>query len=240
MNDFINFDLLSNLAVLSNNSTSDITSSSAQTNDTILLYVQICLLVVQILTLFCLIVYVIKTWEIASATRDASLTSEKTLQEMKETREQENAPYIVVYIKNPIPYDTDLYLIVKNTGKSIAEDVKLDFTPRLRSSSELNSDVDINNLTFIKEGIRSMSPGYVITTYLGGATDYFKHSEFPLIYNVKISYTSSLNKKKIETYQTIDLSAMKDLQFVIKKDIHELVEKMDDITKAIKDLKENK
>jgi len=240
MNNFVNFDLLSNLAILSNNSTSDVTLSSAQTNDTILLYVQICLPVVQILTLFCLIVYVIKTWEIASATRDASLTSEKTLQEMKETREQENAPYIVVYIKNPIPYDTDLYLIVKNTGKSIAEDVKLEFTPRLRSSSELNSDVDINNLTFIKEGIRSMSPGYVITTYLGGATDYFKHTEFPLIYNVKISYVSSLNKKKIETYQTIDLSAMKDLQFVIKKDIHELVEKMDDITKAIKYLKENK
>lgn len=237
MNNFVNFDLLSNLAILSNNSTSDVTLSSAQTNDTILLYVQICLPVVQILTLFCLIVYVIKTWEIASATRDASLTSEKTLKEMKETREQENAPYIVVYIKNPIPYDTDLYLIVKNTGKSIAEDVKLEFTPRLRSSSELNSGVDINNLTFIKEGIKSMPPGYVITTYLGGATDYFKHTEFPLIYNVKISYVSSLNKKKIETYQTIDLSAMKDLQFVIKKDIHELVGKMDDITKAIEDLK---
>jgi hypothetical protein len=232
MNDFINFYLLGSLTTLSNNSTSDIT----QTNDTILLYVQICLLVVQILTFLCLIVYVIKTWEIASATRDASIISEKTLQEMKETREQENAPYVIVYIKNPIPYDTDLYLIVKNTGKSIAEDVKLDFTPRLRSSSELNSDFNIDNLTFIKGGIKSMPPDYVITTYLGGAADYFEHGEFPLIYNVKISYINSLSKTKIETYQTIDLSAMKDLQFVFKKDIHDLVGKMDDITKAIKDL----
>lgn len=101
MADFINSSLLDNSAALGNSSI----LASIQTKDNILFYVQIALLIVQILTLFCLIIYVIKTWEIASATREAARISEKTLKEMKEAREQENAPYILVYCEVPIRYD---------------------------------------------------------------------------------------------------------------------------------------
>jgi hypothetical protein len=44
---------------------------------------------VQILTLLALIVYVIKTWEMASATKEYAETSKETLQEIKTAREQE-------------------------------------------------------------------------------------------------------------------------------------------------------
>src|ERR1700690_2146128 len=122
-------DYLIVLNIVGNNFTQNTSLASLLTKDNVLFGVQV-------LTLFFLILYVKKTWDIASATRYATRISEKTLLEMKETREQENAPYIVIYCENSVPYDTDLYLIVKNSGKSIAEDVKLDFTPHLCSASE--------------------------------------------------------------------------------------------------------
>ena len=155
---------------------------------------------------------------------------------MKETREQESAPYIIVYCENPIPYDPILYLVVKNIGKSIAEDVKLDFTPRLCSPSSGN-DFDINNMEFISKGIESMPPDYAIITLLGGSAAYFKHEEFPRKYTVRITYANSITKKKIETSQIIDLLAMEKLEYVRKKDLDDLVDKMDQITEAINNLK---
>jgi len=229
MADFINSSLLNNSAALANN----FTLASILTKDNILF-------IVQILTLFFLIAYVIKTCEIASATRKATRISEKTLQEMKETREQENAPYILVYCEVPIPYDTMIYLIVKNIGKSIAEDVKINFTPRLSSSVVYIDDFDINDITFLKEGIKSMPPGYVIKTVLGNSVEYFNHTNFPLKYEVEISYVNSINKNKIDSSQTIDLFAIKQLNYTKKFDLNDLVIEVKALTKEIKTLNSEK
>jgi hypothetical protein len=229
MSDFINSSLLNNSATLASNST----LANIQTRDNILF-------IVQVLTLICLIVYVIKTWEIASATREAARSSEKTLQEMKQAREQEYAPYILVYCEVPIPYDTMIYLIVKNIGKSIAVDVKISFTPRLSSSVTYTNDFDINNITFLKEGIKSIPPGYVIRTTLGRAVEYFSHSDFPLKYEVEISYVDSINKIKINSSQTIDLFAIKQLNYTEKFDLNDLVTEVKSLTTEIKNLHEDK
>jgi len=89
---------------------------------------------VDILTLFAVILYVYKTWHIASATKESAKATEKSakateesadisrqvLKEMKEAREQETAPYIFVDI---IVEKQDIYLFVKNVGKSIANNI---------------------------------------------------------------------------------------------------------------------
>lgn len=232
--DNINSRILYYYAALTNNST-----EYSQTRDIILFDVQIILFLVQILTLICLVVYVIKTWEMASATRDTAKTSEDTLKEMKEAREQENAPYIIVYCEVPIPYDTMIYLIVKNIGKSIAEDVKIKFTPDLSSSVEYTNDFNINDATFIKEGIKSMHPEYVIKTVLGNSVEYFKKG-LPLKYEVEISYVNSTTKREIKTSQIIDLYAIKQLNYTKKFDLNDLVIEVKNLAEEIKIYNDNK
>lgn len=126
-----------------------------------------------------------------------------------------------------------IYLIVKNIGKSIAEDVKINFTPKLSSSVVYINNFDINDLTFLKEGIKSMPPGYVIKTTLGDAANYFNHTDFPLKYEVEISYVNSINKNKIDSSQTIDLLALKQLNYTKKFDLNDLVKEVKALTKEI-------
>jgi hypothetical protein len=56
------------------------------------------LLIVQSAIFIAFIIYVIKTREMAAAARQSSEISAKALLEMKEARDQEIAPYIVVFI----------------------------------------------------------------------------------------------------------------------------------------------
>src|ERR1044071_9889726 len=63
------------------------------------------LAIIQLLTLIGLIIYVIKTWQIASATKDAAEAtkrsaelSQEVIAEMKAARTQENDPQVIIYI----------------------------------------------------------------------------------------------------------------------------------------------
>jgi hypothetical protein len=94
-------------------------------------YIQIALLIIQIPTLIALIVYVIKTWEMATATRKAAEAAQSTLLEMREARDQETAPYVIAYFD--VPNDTrSLDLVIKNIGKSMATNVTVSFDPQLK------------------------------------------------------------------------------------------------------------
>jgi len=95
--------------------------------------IDILLVIIQILTLIFLIIYVIKTWHIASANRESAEISKMILLEMKEVREAESAPYVVVYFE--LPYGEHvIHLIIKNIGKTSALDVRLAFDPTIRNS----------------------------------------------------------------------------------------------------------
>jgi hypothetical protein len=188
--------------------------------------IDIILAVVQIATLIALIIYVIKTWQIASASKKSTKVSEEILKEMKESRDQEVAPYVVAYFD--IPYGKHwIYLVVKNVGKSVAKNVKLEFEPPLK-----NSNVEkISDMHLIKEGIGSIPPGYEIRTFFDSAISYFNKSELPLTYKVKISYSGGLRSDIRSAEQIMDLSAFKGLSFLDEKGMHELVKEVEKLVK---------
>lgn len=177
----------------------------------IVLSMDIVLAIVQILTLIALIIYVIKTWEIASASKKSTKVSERILNEMKESRDQEVAPYVVAYFD--IPYGgTSIYLVVKNIGKSVAENIKLEFQPPLETSIITTNDWNINDTPLIKDGIGSMPPGYELRTFFDSSVSYLKkESKFPLIYNVNVSYSGGLRSGTRNIEQIMDLSAFSGL-----------------------------
>lgn len=196
--------------------------------------IDILLAIVQIITLIALIIYVVKTWEIASASKKSTKVSEGILKEMKESRDTEIAPYVVVYFD--IPYGKHLiHLVVKNVGKSVAENVKLAFQPPLK-----NSDGElINDISLIKEGIGSMPPGYEIRTFFDSTISYLGRNELPLIYKVNVSYSGGLHSDTRNIEQIMDLSAFKDISFISDNGMHELVIEVKNLVKHNQKIGEN-
>jgi hypothetical protein len=121
---------------------------------------------------------------------------------MKEARDQETAPYIFVYF-DIIVEKQDIYLFVKNVGKSIANNVKLKFEP------ELITSLGPINLPFIKDGIGSLPPRSEIKTFFDNGIEYFEKNKLPLNYKVRISYFGGIESKERIIEQFLDLSAIK-------------------------------
>jgi len=189
------------------------------------------LLATQVLTLFFLIIYVVKTWQMASATRKSAEASEKMIQEMREARDQETAPYVVAYfdIQDP-PW---IYFIIKNLGRTVAKDVRLEFDPLLRNS---RGDL-INNLHLFKDGIKSLPPGYEIRTFFDSGIRYFNVHNLPLKYTVKITYRGGIKDEERVTEQVLDLQPFKGLSYIHKRDFNDLVKNIEKIVKNHSDIK---
>ena len=64
----------------------------------VLFIIQVSLFIVQLLSLGFLALYVWKTWQMASSTREAAKASQKMIEEMKDASDQESAPYVIPYI----------------------------------------------------------------------------------------------------------------------------------------------
>jgi len=203
------------------------------TKEDVLIWVQLFGIVVQFLSLIFLIVYVIKTWEMASATRVAAEATQSSVAEMHEARDQQTAPYIVVYFD--VPFGTALiYLVVKNMGSSIANNVKLVFTPPLSASS----GDEIREASFIKNGIAAMPPGYEIRALLDTGPDYFGRPDLPLTYQVKVAYHGGMDNTPRELIQTLDLSVRKGVMYVRPKSIENVVDELERIRRELEHMRE--
>jgi hypothetical protein len=188
---------------------------------------------VQIASLIFLMLYVLKTWEMASATRKAAEATEKSVHEMREARDQESAPYVIAYFDIPIGHRL-IYLVVKNIGHSVATQVKLTFSPPLIS---IDNEPFLSKMNFLRNGIESMPPNYEIRTLFDTTPAYFNNDKLPLIYNVKISYYGGIESHQRSTELFLDLSAHKGLMFVHNKDLGDLVNNLEELVKESHDIK---
>jgi hypothetical protein len=155
--------------------------------------------------------YVWKTWQIAEATKATADVYRQILGEMRDAREAEVAPYVVVYFDVTREY---LYLIVKNIGKSVATNVKLAFNPPLQNTErqKLPESVPrVGESALIKNGIETLPPGYELRLALDNTLHYMNVSIAlkgipPMVYYVTVSYSGGLRSEvKIMKY-TLDLT----------------------------------
>lgn len=177
---------------------------------------------VQVVSLIALVVYVIKTGQMAKAT-------EASVAEMRNTRDQESAPYVTTYFDIPMGSQA-IYLVVKNTGQTLATNVKLSFAPPLRVARENYLPKDWN---LIKDGIESLPPGYEIRTLFDSAVLYFGRTELPLKYEVTITYFGGIQPERRVLRQTLDLSAYKGLLQPNRKRMDDLVAEMEGLAKTL-------
>jgi hypothetical protein len=176
--------------------------AATATNDTaILFHTQVVLAVLQGASLLFLVVYVVKTWEMAYATRRSVELGEKTFREMQDARDQETAPYVVLYFD--IPYgQMYMYLVVKNIGKTTAHNIRFEINPPLAVSWE-----PLPELPFGQDDqvIASLPPNNEIRTIFDETEHYFGQY-LPLKYSTKIFYNGGIRSETRSNEQVIDLS----------------------------------
>ncbi len=187
------------------------------------------LLMTQILILIALVVYIIKTWRLSSATQAAADVFALSLQVMKEARDQEIAPYVVVYFD--IPHGEQiLFLVVKNIGKSTARDVKLQFNPKLIG----NSGEDLSELPLIKDGIVALPPNHELKMFIDSTNAFFfEKSDRPLRYVVTVSFYGGLKDAERVSEQVLDLTSYKRLSKITQRGSHELSNDVEKISASI-------
>ena len=151
------------------------------------------LLIVQILGAIGLFLYVYKTWGIAAET--------------KETRIQEIEPRVFIFMELAYGSDWIMSLVVKNTGKTIATNVKFQFEPPLMTSMGGNQEF---KPYFLREGIKSLIPNQEVRTIFDETSTY-RESGLPTTYKVTTSYFNTLRNKEVETEHTLDLSIFESL-----------------------------
>ena len=174
----------------------------------------------------------IVTAAMAYATFNMANSTKKSVDEMKLTREETNSAEVLMY------FEIDahrMYLVIENVGKTIAEDVKIKFEPKLKNS-------DGEEYNELKE-ISYLPPNYKIKTFFDMTHSYYtKYDEYP---NVKffIKYKNIYNKPITREYES-DLHYLNDVSFLgsesetaemslynIKEEFHKTNKKLDNLIK---------
>lgn len=209
------------------------------------------LIAVQIATLIGLVLYVYKTWEIASATRKTTELSQRStelsqksielsqqaLEEMRAGREQEIAPYVLAYID--MPYGGwVLFFVVKNIGKTVAKEIKFVFEPPLQSGwGNRAHEFDVS---FLKKGISSLAPGQelrvvfdAMTNYFDGAAVKMLKGTLPSAYTVRVTYRGGLRPDELHaSEQVIDLSMFRHIGVLQEKGEKDLINAVESLAKS--------
>ncbi|MEA2575388.1 MAG: hypothetical protein QOH93_2686 [Chloroflexia bacterium] len=190
---------------------------------------------IQLGTLIFLLKYVVDTARLAKESRKSTEISAEVLREMRQTREEESAPYVVVYFDSDADKPEFIHLVIKNLGKKLARDVRLIFEPPLANSHE----GEFANIPLLQEGIGALAPGQEVRTFFDSTISYLgrieedeashKYPTLPLVYNVTISYLGGLNKVRTMIHQKVDLSYRIGLFYTTSKGVADLVKEVDDL-----------
>lgn len=159
------------------------------------------------------------TRDSADATRDSAKAAENTLQEMRNARDEESAPFVVVYFHYIHSHHQSLYLVVENVGKSIATDIRLEFSPALQVSDFNKKDLEDNIL--LKDGIKSLVPNYKILIPFDYLMHYLK-GNFPTVYTVKVSYLGRKTLPPQVFEYSLDLNYFRYMHFVTETGLGEI------------------
>jgi hypothetical protein len=154
------------------------------------------------------------------------------IEEMKEARDQESAPYVVPYININKHM---MFFGIKNIGKSVAKNIKIEVRPEFKSS--IFGD-KIRDLSLIKNGLSSLPPGHELGTMFDVSHIYLNRDDFPMSYFVKVSYEGGIHKEPRDYEQVLDLSVYKDIIPDDDMNLDDVVKQLEDLSKYDKKIAE--
>lgn len=181
----------------------------------------------QAATLIALIIYVWKTWSMASATSKAALASEASIREMRLSREEQAKPKVVCYFEHNKTSKRTYDFVIKNCGNSTAFNVRLVFSPQLERYVPGRIQGGLKEKTF-----KLMAPGYEWRTFW----DSFPGSDESLIpdeFIANISYDWD-KQQQHEAYEVFfDIKSIRGNMWLSETTIEDSLK---EIAKSIKDI----
>lgn len=173
-------------------------------------------------------VYVIKytrrTYSIARSTRETAMEaaatariteesleiSSKVLEEMRETRDAQTAPYVFAYFDQIKAEDSaKIYLMIKNAGAGQARDVRVRFDPELQNGGTYS----LKHIRQLTEHIPSLPPGKEIRHAFALTVTYFQaQPQLPMKYRVHITFYGGVKKDERIVEQVISLDFFRGLR----------------------------
>ena len=194
--------------------------------------------VIQLLSLIALVVYVIKTAEVAQGTWKSAQAMDRSVAEMVEDRDQQIAPYVVVFFDHQT--DSPIFdLVIKNTGRTSARDVEVTFEPPLQTSLK---NYDIEQLAFIHQVIPTLPPEYEIRASVDVIDNALKSVTLPKQYRVKVTYSGGIKAEKREAEYILDLNIFNGILEThtrsltdLTKAVEKISDKLDELAKITRD-----
>lgn len=153
------------------------------------------------------------------------------LREAKEARRVQTRPYVVAFFTI---YEHNVYLNIKNTGQTAAEQVELarpDSFSRIYAHPELEPE-------FLKTGIPFLVPGHVMRTFLNSFPDYTRLTEamgYDRSWRCTIAYTDHQTKERYQEEAVMDLN-----QFLNRGSSNTNVTEKDAPTQLVKEIQQIK
>jgi len=177
------------------------------------------LTIVQVLTLGALVVYVWKTWEMASATRSS-------VEEMRAARLAESRPYVLLFAEmnsvDPFFFD----LVLRNFGKTGARDVSVTIDPPLQASWD-----GPLKCAFLSRPVGFLAPGAELRTHFDSSAGYFGKN-LPGHYTVEVGYKDERGRASYAENLVLNVDQFRGLSWLGRKDLG-------DIHKALEALRKN-
>ena len=196
---------------------------------------EVIMFVIQLLSLIALVVYVIKTAEVAEGTRKSAQAMDRSVAEMVEDRDQQIAPYVVVFFDHQT--DSPIFdLVIKNTGRTAARNVEIAFDPPLQTSLK---NYDIENLAFIHQVIPTLPPDYEIRASVDVIKNVLKSETLPKLYHVKVTYLGGIKSNEREAEYILDLNVFNGILETHTRSLTDLTKTIEKISDTLEDLAKN-
>lgn len=119
--------------------------------------------------------------------------SANMVKEMAETRQETFRPYVIVSLE--YEDDSDIYLVIQNTGQTSAKHVHLHFDETLK---DMHGD-NIESLAF-SEPIPTMSPNWKYCTFINLSRNISEKNGYKLKQGVTVTYSSDQGTKYTDYY----------------------------------------
>jgi hypothetical protein len=162
---------------------------------------------------------VVKTWEIAKATRDAAVVSASSIAEMRLSREAATAPHVAIYFS--AASTTFAEIVLENFGEGTAANVRCSFEPPLQSTMNGNPAQFFAVPKWLPPRSR-LSHGF--DTWM-----HYLPSKLPRRYQVTVEYSDVSLTKAYKIEYVLDASSFEHMLKWEQKGLHELVKVADDL-----------
>lgn len=164
---------------------------------------------------------------IALGVLSMALITKSMIAELHSLREAEFRPFltmdfIVTYGK---PW---IHLLVKNLGKEMATDVKIELEPQLLDWKGRS----LQDSSELQKAMKFMPPGKEVRFFVGVADEYFGQQK-PMAFHANIWYGNPGGTRTFHEEAELDLSNYEEFASLTTKDMNQLTSKLDDLTKSL-------